>query len=89
VQHLLIHGSELTHAKLDRSVTGACSLDLTETGKGRMLEPVRISYGKDRKSVIIEQYLRKLATPVPILGATVDFDQRFATAVKCGAFNQE
>jgi hypothetical protein len=26
---------------------------------------------------------------VPALGATVDFDQRFATAVKCGAFNQE
>ena len=78
------------NAKLEKPAIGAYSLDLTEAGKGKTLEPVRVSYSRDKKSVIIDQYTRKLPpTAVAIDGATVDFDQRFATGAKCAPFNQE
>jgi hypothetical protein len=65
-------------------------LDLTDAGKGKTLEPVRVQYSKDKKSVIVNQYSRKLPpTAVPVSGGTVDFDQRFATGAECGPFNQE
>jgi hypothetical protein len=90
VPEAVISGRGVENAKLDRPVTGAYSLDLTDAGKGKTLEPVRVVYGRDRKSVIVNQYTRKLPpTSVLVTGATVDFDQRFATEVKCGPFNEE
>ena len=90
VPEAVISGRGVENAKLDRPVTGAYSLDLTEAGKGKIIEPVRVFYAKDRKSVIINQYTRKLPpTFVLVAGATVDFDKRFATEEKCGPFNEE
>jgi hypothetical protein len=78
------------NADLNKQVSGVYSLDLSDAGKGKTLEPVHVQYSSDRKSVIIDQYTRKLPrTVVPLGGATVDFDQRFATGVKCGPFDQE
>ena len=78
------------NAKLNKRVVGAYNLDLTDAGKGKTLEPVHVQYSRDRKSVIVDQYTRKLPpTIVPIAGATVNFDQRFATDAKCGPFDRE
>jgi hypothetical protein len=86
----LLAGTGVKNAKLDKQVTGAYSLDLSEAGKGKMLEPVHVRYSADRKAVIVEQYTRKLPpTAIAVAGATVDFDQRFGTSAKCGPFNQE
>jgi hypothetical protein len=83
-------GSGVANARLDKEVTGAYALDLTEAGKGKVLEPVHVRYSKDKKAVIVDQYTRKLPpTQIAVTGATVDFDQRFATGVKCGPFNDE
>jgi hypothetical protein len=77
-------------AKLKRRVVGMYSLDLTDAGKGKTLEPVYVQYSSDEKSVVIDQYTRKLPpTIVAVAGATVNFDQRFATDAKCGPFGQE
>jgi hypothetical protein len=77
----------------DRTVNrliGYYTLDLTAANKGKMLEPVRVSLSADKKTVIVEQYTRKLPpTRIPVAGGTVDFDQRFGTAAKCGPFNAE
>jgi len=55
-----------------------------------MLEPVRVSLSPDKKSVIVDQYTRKLPpTRVPVAGGTVDFDKRFGTAAKCGPFQAQ
>jgi hypothetical protein len=90
VPDALVTGTGVQNAKLDMQVTGAYSLDLSDAGKGKTLEPVHVQYSRDRKSVIVEQYTRKLPpTSVAIAGATVDFDQRFGTGAKCGPFNQE
>jgi hypothetical protein len=86
----LVTGTGAENVKLEKPAIGAYSLDLTEAGKGKVLEPVRVTYSRDRKSVIIDQYTRKLPpTAVAVGGATVDFDQRFATGAKCAPFNQE
>jgi hypothetical protein len=77
-------------AKLDRPVTGAYTLDLTDAGKGKSLESVRVSLSADKKFVIVDQFTRKLSpTQVPVGGGTVNFDNRFGTNAKCGAFNRE
>lgn len=90
VPEALVTGTGVQNAKLDKQVVGAYSLDLSDAGKGKTLEPVRVQYSGDRKSVIVNQYTRKLPpTAVAVAGATVDFDQRFATGAKCGPFNQE
>ena len=90
VPDALVTGTGVQNAKLDKQVTGAYSLDLSDAGKGKTLEPVHVQYSRDRKLVIVEQYTRKLPpTSVAIAGATVDFDQRFGTGAKCGPFNQE
>jgi hypothetical protein len=71
-------------------VTGAYTLDLTDSGKGKTLEPIHLQFSRDRKSVIVDQYTRKLPrTAIAVAGATVDFDKRFATEAKCRPFNQE
>jgi hypothetical protein len=83
-------GTGVENARLDRQVMGAYVLDLTEAGKGKILEPVHLKYSTDKKAVIVDQYTRKLPpTRIAVEGATVDFDQRFATGIKCGPFNQE
>ena len=83
-------GTGVENARLDTQVVGTYALDLSGAGKGKTLEPVHVQYSKDRKAVIVDQYTRKLPpTLVAVSGATVDFDQRFATGAKCGPFNQE
>jgi hypothetical protein len=78
------------NAKLEKQVTGAYSLDLTDAGKGKVIEPVHVQYSPDKKSVVVTQYTRGLPrTTIAVGGATVDFDQRFGTQAKCGPFNQE
>jgi len=90
VPDALVTGSGVQNAKLAEQVIGAYSLDLTDAGKGKTLEPVHVQYSRDRKSVIVTQYTRKLPpTAIPVTGATVDFDQRFASKAKCEPFNQE
>jgi len=71
-------------------VTGYYALDLTDANKGKSLEPVRVTLSADGKSVIVDQYTRGLpATHIPVQGGTVDFDQRFGTAAKCGPFQSQ
>jgi hypothetical protein len=83
-------GIGVENAQLDTQVLGAYALDLSGAGKGKTLEPVHVQYSKDRTAVVVEQYTRNLPpTTVAVTGATVDFDQRFATGAKCGSFNQE
>jgi hypothetical protein len=75
---------------LDRPVIGYYTLDLTDANKGKMLEPVRVSLSADKKTVIVDQYTRKLPpTRIPVAGGTVDFDKRFGTAAKCGPFQAQ
>ena len=87
VPESLLSGLGVQNAKLDKQATGAYSLDLTDAGKGKMLEPVHVQYSNDKKSVIVTQYTRG-PTTIAVGGATVDFDQRFGTQAKCGPFNQ-
>jgi hypothetical protein len=72
---------------LAKPVIGYYTLDLTSVGKGKSLEPVKVSMTSDGKTVIVDQYTRGLKpTSIPVGGGTVDFDQRFGTGAKCGAF---
>ena len=74
-------------AALARPVIGYYTLDLTGPGKGKPLEPVKVSMTSDGKTVIVNQYTRGLKpTRIPVGGGTVDFDQRFGTGAKCEAF---
>lgn len=72
---------------LAKPVIGYYTLDLTSAGKGKPLEPVKVSMTSDAKTVIVDQYTRGLKpTRIPAGGGTVDFDQRFGTGAKCEAF---
>jgi hypothetical protein len=85
-----VPGGGIADAKLDRPVIGAYTLDLTDAGKGKSLESVRVSLSADKKFVSVDQFTRKLPpTQVPVGGGTVNFDNRFGTNAKCGAFNRE
>jgi hypothetical protein len=76
--------------KLAKPVIGSYTLDLTAANKGKPLEPVKVSMTADGKTVIVDQYTRKLPpTRIPSGGGTVDFDQRFGTGAKCGAFQAQ
>ena len=73
--------------RINHTVIGYYALDLSEANKGKPLEPVRISFSPDRKTVVVNQYTRGLPpTRIPVAGGTVDFDNRFGTAAKCGPF---
>jgi hypothetical protein len=75
---------------LIQPVIGYYTLDLTQANKGKVLEPVKVSLTADKKTVIVDQYTRKLpATRIPVSGGIVDFDQRFGTGAKCGAFRAQ
>lgn len=81
--------STLPHA-LAKPVIGYYTLDLSSENKGKTLEPVQVSMTADGKTVIVNQYTRKLPpTRIPVAGGTVDFDQRFGTGAKCGAFQTQ
>jgi hypothetical protein len=74
---------------INHSVIGYYALDLTQENKGKPLEPVRISFSPDKKTVIVNQYTRGLPpTRIPVAGGTVDFDHRFGTGAKCGRFGR-
>jgi hypothetical protein len=74
---------------INKPVIGYYALDLTESNKGKPLEPVRIRLSPDKQTVIVEQYTRGLPpTRIPVGGGTVDFDNRFGTAAKCGPFQE-
>jgi hypothetical protein len=86
----VISGSGIDNAKIAKPVTGLYALDLTDAGKGKVLESVRVSLAPDKSAVIVDQYTRKLPpTKVPVAGGTVSFDNRFGTNAKCSAFNEE
>ena len=85
-QSIASTGAAPSHA-LAQPVIGYYALDLSEAGKGKPLEPVKVSMTADGKTVIVDQYTRKLPpTRIPVGGGTVDFDQRFGTGAKCGPF---
>jgi hypothetical protein len=86
----IIYGAGAKGSGLTRPAIGYYTLDLTEANKGKVLEPVRVSLSADKQTVIVDQYTRKLPlTRIPAGGGTVDFDQRFGTAAKCGPFNKQ
>ena len=73
-----------------KPVVGYYALDLSAANKGKVLEPVRVSLTADGKTVVVDQYTRGLKpTRIPTKGGTVDFDQRFGTAAKCGPFQAQ
>ena len=75
---------------LAQPVIGYYTLDLTEYGKGKPLEPVKVSMTADGKTVVVDQYTRGLpVTRIPVAGGTVNFDQRFGTKAKCGKFQYQ
>jgi hypothetical protein len=85
-QSIALNGAALARA-LAQPVIGYYTLDLSEANKGKPLEPVKVSMTADGKTVIVDQYTRKLpATRIPVSGGIVDFDQRFGTGAKCGPF---
>ena len=85
-QSIALNGTALARA-LAQPVIGYYTLDLSEANKGKPLEPVKVSMTADEKTVIVDQYTRKLpATRIPVSGGIVDFDQRFGTGAKCGPF---
>ena len=84
----VVTGRGVTNANLAKPVVGFYALDLSAAGKGKPLEPVRVSYTPDKKMVIVDQFTRGLPpTRIPVGGGTVDFDKRFGTNAKCGPFN--
>jgi hypothetical protein len=85
-QSIALNAPELARA-LAQPLIGYYTLDLSEANKGKPLEPVKVSMTADEKTVIVDQYTRKLpATRIPVSGGIVDFDQRFGTGAKCGPF---
>lgn len=68
---------------------GWYALDLSGAGKGKSLEPVRVSVAPDKKALIVDQYTRGTPanrippTRVPIGGGVVQFDAKWASHVKC------
>ena len=86
-----IAGGDAALARLvERTVVGYYTLDLTGANKGKVLEPVKVGLSADKKTVMIDQYTRKLPkTAIPVAGGTVDFDQRFGTGAKCGPFRAQ
>lgn len=86
-QSIMDRGDAERDRSLLRPVIGMYALDLTAASKGKLLEPVRVHLSADKRSLVIDQYTRKLPpTSVPRSGGIVDFDQRFGTGAKCGAF---
>ena len=84
----LLTGKGASNVRLNGTVIGRYVLDLSEAGKGKPDEEVKISWSSDRRAVVVDQFTRKLPpTRIPVGGGTVDFDKRFGTKAKCGPFN--
>lgn len=85
-----ISGQGAANVDLTKPVIGYYALDLTEAGKGKPLEPVRVSLTADNMILIVDQFTRQLPpTRIPVAGGTVDFDKRFGEKAKCRAFNSD
>jgi hypothetical protein len=85
----LVSGSGLDNVLLKKPVVGAYTLDLTDAGKGKSLESVRVSIADGGRAIVVDQYTRGLPpTQIPVEGGTVNFDNRFGTNAKCGPFNE-
>ncbi len=86
----IVLGKKPLAQALAQPVIGYYSLDLSGVNKGKPLEPVKVSMTADGKTVIVNQYTRRLPpTRIPVGGGTVDFDHRFATNAKCGPFQAQ
>jgi hypothetical protein len=86
----IVFGKKPLAEALARPVIGYYTLDLIDMNKGKLLEPVKVSMTADRKTVIVNQYIRGLPpTRIPVGGGTVDFDHRFAANAKCGPFQHQ
>jgi hypothetical protein len=89
-QSVVFNNSTPLVRALAKPVIGYYTLDLTSESKGKSLEPVKVSMTADGKTVIVNQYTRKLPpTSIPVGGGTVDFDQRFGTGANCGPFHSQ
>ena len=85
----IVFGKAPLAQTLARPVIGYYTLDLSGAGKGKPLEPVKVSMTADGAAVTINQYTRRLPlTNIPVKGGIVDFDHRFGTTAKCGPFNE-
>jgi hypothetical protein len=75
---------------LEKTTAGYYALDLSDAGKGKPLEPVRVTLSKDKRGLIVDQYTRGLPpSTVPLKGGKVSFDKRFAENMLCEPFNGE
>jgi len=64
---------------------GYYTLDLTDANKGKVLEPVRVTLSADKKTVIVDQYTRKLPpSRIPVAGGTVDLTSASARPPNAG-----
>jgi hypothetical protein len=82
-------GIGVDNAALAKPVAGLYALDLSGAGKGKWLEPVRVSLVDGGATLVVDQFTRGLPpTRIPVEGGVVDFDQRFGTEAKCGPFNE-
>ncbi len=89
VPESVVSGRGPENVDVQKPVIGAYSLDLTEAGKGKMLEPVRVSLVDDGTMLQVDQYTRGLPpTRIPVIGGVVDFDNRFGTQAKCPPLNE-
>lgn len=80
----IAHGGNDWQA-LEKTTPGYYALDLSGAGKGKPLEPVRITLTKDKSGLVVDQYTRGLPpSTVPLKGGKVSFDKRFAENVACG-----
>jgi hypothetical protein len=86
----IVSGLGIANVRLSQPARGYYALDLSDAGKGKPLEPVRVSLTTDKKGVVVNQYTRKLPpTTVPVAGGKVSFDKRFAEDMVCKPFNGE
>ena len=70
---------------LETRTTAYYVLDLSGAGKGKPLEPVRVTLSKDKRGLVVDQYTRGLPpSTVPLKGGKVTFDKRFAENMTCG-----
>jgi hypothetical protein len=74
---------------LPNVLDGFYVLDLSGAMKGKHLEPVRLVFSMDGKTMTVNQLTRGLPpTTIPMAGGTVDFDKRFGTHAVCGKFGR-
>jgi hypothetical protein len=86
----IVFGKQPLAQALAKPVIGYYTLDLSDINKGKPLEPVKVSMTADGKTVVVNQYTRRLPpTRIPVEGGTVDFDHRFGEQAKCGPFRAQ